>query len=588
MLDRSLARSAVALFVLASTAAAQVDLEWDQAPQAPSPFRFRVGAVTPDSAGGWYVTATQTQFSFGAETWLAVDELLLRYDAAGTLTGSQSLGAESGGFPFLVDATGGFWTVLSTAGNTTLRKFDAAAVEQLSIPIPATIGTVTAIGLAPNGDILAAGANSGFPASAGVGSWSPTGVQNSVVALPNPNYNGSASTVSATGVVALARTGGPNPGQIDVVRPDGSTAWSITTPSSLRVWDLSFTPTGELVAVGDEGNRGRVLEWTPAGVPAWSHTSAVVPSSFVAVSVAPDGRIAAAGASYSYLSAGSVALVASLGANGAHQWTSPWTFSATSSRHRFDRVLFDASGEIVAGGSASLNTPSLQGQLQSAPVIASYSRAGALSWQFVGASLHNQDICTALHESSTGSFVYSSTALYLATSFPIPDSGRVLSVRPQSIAYCFGDGSGAACPCANEATPGSGTGCLDSFGLGGRLVSSGIASLSADTLALQATEMPATSPALYFQGSVRVNGGAGAVLGDGLRCAGGSTIRLGTKPNSSGASQYPTGADPAIHVQGNVATSGVRFYQVIYRNNAAFCTSSTFNLTNGVEISWTP
>jgi hypothetical protein len=162
----------------------------------------------------------------------------------------------------------------------------------------------------------------------------------------------------------------------------------------------------------------------------------------------------------------------------------------------------------------------------------------------------------------------------------------VLSIRPHSIAYCFGDGSGAACPCANEATPGSGTGCRNSIGLGGRLVSNGVASLSADTLALQADGMPATSPALYFQGSARVNAGAGAMLGDGKRCAGGTVIRLGTKANSSGASQYPALTDPAIHVQGNVTTPGVRYYQVTYRNSAPFCTSSTFNLTNAVEILW--
>jgi hypothetical protein len=31
---------------------------------------------------------------------------------------------------------------------------------------------------------------------------------------------------------------------------------------------------------------------------------------------------------------------------------------------------------------------------------------------------------------------------------------------------------------------------------------------------------------------------------------------------------------------------GTRTYQVWYRNAAAFCTISTFNLTNGIELSW--
>ena len=39
---------------------------------------------------------------------------------------------------------------------------------------------------------------------------------------------------------------------------------------------------------------------------------------------------------------------------------------------------------------------------------------------------------------------------------------------------------------------------------------------------------------------------------------------------------------------GNVAAPGLRTYQVWYRNAAAFCTPSTFNLTNGWETTWMP
>jgi len=31
-------------------------------------------------------------------------------------------------------------------------------------------------------------------------------------------------------------------------------------------------------------------------------------------------------------------------------------------------------------------------------------------------------------------------------------------------------------------------------------------------------------------------------------------------------------------------TPGVHPYQVLYRNTATFCTSATFDLTNGIEI----
>jgi hypothetical protein len=43
-----------------------------------------------------------------------------------------------------------------------------------------------------------------------------------------------------------------------------------------------------------------------------------------------------------------------------------------------------------------------------------------------------------------------------------------------------------------------------------------------------------------------------------------------------------------VSVRGLITTPGTRTYQVWYRNSAAFCTASTFNLTNGVEITWNP
>jgi hypothetical protein len=152
---------------------------------------------------------------------------------------------------------------------------------------------------------------------------------------------------------------------------------------------------------------------------------------------------------------------------------------------------------------------------------------------------------------------------------------------------CFGDGSGTACPCGNNSAVGAEEGCLNSFAQGGKLVASGSSSISSDTLVLQGSQMP-NSSALYFQGTTTTSGGAGVAFGDGLRCAGGSVIRLGTKANSAGASQYPVGADPSVSVRGACAVGDIRTYQVWYRNAAVFCTSATFNLTNGLTITWNP
>jgi hypothetical protein len=96
------------------------------------------------------------------------------------------------------------------------------------------------------------------------------------------------------------------------------------------------------------------------------------------------------------------------------------------------------------------------------------------------------------------------------------------------------------------------------------------------------------SSALYFQGTSPLAGGAGSVFGDGLRCAGGTVIRLGTKFNIAGASQYPEGGDQSISVRGLVVAPGTRIYQIWYRNAASFCMPDTFNLTNGVTVTWAP
>ncbi len=153
--------------------------------------------------------------------------------------------------------------------------------------------------------------------------------------------------------------------------------------------------------------------------------------------------------------------------------------------------------------------------------------------------------------------------------------------------YCPGDGSGTACPCGNNSAVGAQLGCLSSLGNGAGLTATGTPSVSADTVALTGTGMP-NSSALYFQGTTQVAAGAGGSFGDGLRCAGGNVVRLGLKTNAGGTSTWPSGGDPAVSVKGG-ATAGTSFdYQVWYRNAGAFCTASTFNLSNGYAVTWTP
>ncbi len=181
----------------------------------------------------------------------------------------------------------------------------------------------------------------------------------------------------------------------------------------------------------------------------------------------------------------------------------------------------------------------------------------------------------------------SSTSWNPATNGALLMANALVHVAGASSAnvFCSGDGTGTACPCGNSGS--SGNGCASSVSPdGAHISSSGIASLSNDTLVLHGSAMP-NSSALYFQGTAQTAGGNGVLFGDGLRCVSGSIVRLKTVVNSAGASHYPQAGDPAVSVRGLIAAPGTRNYQIWYRNAAAFCTPSTFNLTNGVQVDWT-
>ncbi len=168
---------------------------------------------------------------------------------------------------------------------------------------------------------------------------------------------------------------------------------------------------------------------------------------------------------------------------------------------------------------------------------------------------------------------------------PITVHGLVEIVPATGLVFCAGDGSGTPCPCGNDAAAGTQGGCLNSLGVAARLEAVGQASLTSDTVQLRGSNMP-NGNALYFQGTTQQSAGLGAPFGDGLRCAGGTIVRLGTKLNAAGASTYPGSGDASVSVRGLIVAPGTRTYQVWYRNAAAYCTASTFNLTNGLQVVW--
>lgn len=154
---------------------------------------------------------------------------------------------------------------------------------------------------------------------------------------------------------------------------------------------------------------------------------------------------------------------------------------------------------------------------------------------------------------------------------------------PTWVAYCFGDGSATACPCGNTAL--AGMGCANSTGSGAALTASGSTSISAADLVLSGSGLVANQVGLYFLANNRTNGGQGFVFGDGLRCAGAGEIRL--QPVVSNAlGESSTSID--IAAKAMVSAGQTKHCQVWYRDTSSSPCSSTFNLSNGLSVTWQP
>jgi len=161
--------------------------------------------------------------------------------------------------------------------------------------------------------------------------------------------------------------------------------------------------------------------------------------------------------------------------------------------------------------------------------------------------------------------------------------GAVTVALPEpGSAYCFGDGSGTACPCGNAG--GAGEGCANDTGNGALLSASGSASVASDDLVLRATNLT-PGPGLFFQGDNAVNSGNGNPFGDGLRCAGGNVVRLEVQFANSNNS-FTTESTISVATKGGVSAGDTKRYQFWYRDSGSSPCNSLFNLTNGYELSW--
>jgi hypothetical protein len=171
----------------------------------------------------------------------------------------------------------------------------------------------------------------------------------------------------------------------------------------------------------------------------------------------------------------------------------------------------------------------------------------------------------------------------------LADDMRVSVMGNSGTPFCFGDGSGTACPCSN--TGSSGHGCENSSATGGaRLVANG--TTNPDTMILSAFGEKPSALSVFFQGTTSE---APIHYGDGLRCVGGTFRRLYSKNASGGQAQAPQSGELSITMRsaalGDPIPSGsTRYYFVSYRDpDPTFCPSppgGTFNVTNALSIVW--
>jgi len=160
----------------------------------------------------------------------------------------------------------------------------------------------------------------------------------------------------------------------------------------------------------------------------------------------------------------------------------------------------------------------------------------------------------------------------------------------QATSFCFGDGSGAACPCNNNGAPGRG--CDNSSSTGGALlIASGVASIASDTLLFTTQNEKPSALSVLFQGTTQT---ASIPWGQGLRCVGGLTKRLYTKTASNGSITAPAAGDPSVHVRSAamndpIAPGSMRYYYGYYRdaNVVGGCSPlATANDSQAIAVTW--
>lgn len=223
----------------------------------------------------------------------------------------------------------------------------------------------------------------------------------------------------------------------------------------------------------------------------------------------------------------------------------------------------------------------IQWSLVSGPGTADFADAGALDTvvEFSEAGIYELELAVL-----TSSGTLRDSVTVVADGCPF-DPLEILPANCSSngTSFCFGDGSGAACPCANPG--GAEGGCRNSTGVGARLSNHGGSGVSADDTLFVVDRLPPGKSGLVFMGSQTVAGGVGVAFKDGLRCVGGQQKRFPVQTADATGTFHQSNA---ATLSNDLITVGSTWnFQAWYRDDASTCGKQS-NFSNALALTFQP
>ncbi len=608
MLKLSLGLSTLCLLGLAQSTSAQVSEAWRRLYDHGTPYSADLARhVAPYPSGGFVVggstrsSATQFQFTY---------PLVLRLDPAGNVLWSRVFGGSpEGGSVNALALTPEGVVVAATSGSASLGvrvlRYDPSGNPTASAgPYAGAYVSARELLLDASGNsyVGCTTTSSLVTTDMVVLSHDASGVQRFATVIPGPAGAGdrlsSLCSDAAGNLFAVGSMDGVQSGAsvLAVVKLDASgvhqwTRTHVFAPGgpTQSLGGVVCDAAGNVYAVGFAGTapstfQAVVVSYDPNGTFRWLTPLAPGPNTIAQrIAFDPAGSVVVAGTT------GSQALCARLDLAGSVLWQQVFAAAGFDGTSWVDLVLTPAGDVAVAG---VVGVPG--GPFQDL-AVAQYAANGQLRWSRTIDHAGQSEQFGAIATGGDGSLALAGwTQPYAPGTGFGPADVLVVDLVRQSQVYCLGDGSGTPCPCANSSPSLEQAGCANSVGAAARLVDQGVASVSADSLALVCSGTTPSATSLLIQAPTATGG---TQFGDGLRCVGGSIMRMYTRNASAGVVSYPAAGDPSITArsaaQGDVLVAGgQRAYQVYYRDpNPAFCApplGQTWNLSNGILVRFGP